>query len=137
MRDTVALVNTLQIVASGLAIVVGRIAIARRNVPAHKAAMLTATALAALFLVTYVVRWGVWGSTPFRGQGGVRTFYFALLISHSIIAVVVIPVVWGALRHARAGDFESHKRRARVAFPLWLFSAASGWLIWWMLVSIG
>lgn len=137
MKDTVALINTLQIVASGLALVVGRIAIARRNIPVHKASMLTATAFAALFLVTYVVRWGVWGSTPFQGQGGVRTFYFALLIVHSIIAVVVIPFVWGALKHARAGDFTAHKRRARVAFPLWLFSAASGWVIWWMLVNIG
>ncbi len=137
MKDTVALINTLQIVASGLALVVGRIAIARRNITIHKTSMLTATVFAALFLVTYIVRWGVWGSTPFGGQGGVRTFYFALLVAHSIIAVVVIPYVWGALKHARAGHFEAHKHRARVAFPLWLFSATSGWVIWWMLVSIG
>ncbi|RMF12187.1 MAG: DUF420 domain-containing protein [Candidatus Dadabacteria bacterium] len=133
MPDMLPLANTLLIVISGIALVTGRIAIARRNVAIHRASMLTATVFAVLFLVVYVVRWAMFGSTPYTGQGAARTIYFGLLIIHSIAAVVVIPFVLGALKYARREAFDEHRKRARIAFPIWLFVAVSGWVIYWML----
>lgn len=133
MKEIVVMLNTGMIVLSGLSLVAGRIFIARRQIERHRMAMLTATAFAGLFLVTYVTRWAIWGSTPFAGEGTVRSVYLGLLLIHSVAAVVIIPYVLAALKHARAGDFEQHRRRARVAFPLWLFVAISGWVVWWML----
>lgn len=131
-----ALLNTLLIVVSGAALIAGRVFIAKKNIKAHKRAMLTATAFAALFLVVYVARWASGGSTPFTGQGPIRTFYFALLIVHSILAVAVGPMALVAIRRGMADQRAAHKKIARLTFPIWLFVAVSGWAIYWMLYHL-
>lgn len=131
-----ALLNTLLIVISGVALLAGRIFIAKKNVEAHKRAMLVATLFAALFLVVYVVRWFTSGATPFMGQGPLRTFYFALLILHSILAAAVGPMAIVAIRRGLADQRAAHKKIARLTFPIWLFVAASGWLLYWMLYHL-
>jgi putative membrane protein len=131
-----ALFNTSLIVVSGVALVVGRIMIARKNIAGHKAAMLTASVFAFLFLVVYVIRWIAFGSTPFAGEGAVRTFYFGLLIAHSILAIVIIPFAVKTLYYAWRQDFEAHKPIARKTFAMWLTVAVSGWVIYWMLYHL-
>jgi putative membrane protein len=96
--------------------------------------MLTATTFAALFLVFYVTRWATFGSKPFPGQGGWRAVYFGTLVPHIILAMVLGPLVIRLLVLAlRRRDYPAHRRLARVTLPIWLFVAASGWWIYYLL----
>lgn len=129
------LASTTCIVLSGVSLLAGWYLIrVRRSVTAHRNVMLLATAFAALFLVLYVTRWATFGSKPFAGTGVWRTLYLANLIPHIILAIAVGPLavrlIWLALAKR---DFVAHRRLARVTLPIWLYVAASGWLVWYML----
>lgn len=127
--------STTCIVLSGLALLCGWYFIrVRRNVDHHRVTMLTAATFAALFLVFYVTRWSIYGSKSFPGEGGWRTFYFANLVPHVLLATILGPLVVRLLFLAlRKRDYVAHKRLARVVLPLWLYVAASGWLIFYLL----
>lgn len=132
---TLTVVSTACIVASGLSLLVGWYLIRwRRDRAAHRNAMLTATAFAALFLVFYVARWAVFGSKPFAGSGGWRGLYFAILVPHVLLAIAVGPLAIRLIQLAMwRQDFAAHRRLARVTLPIWLFVAASGWAIYYLL----
>lgn len=125
--------NTALIGISGIALLVGLFFIKRGNITYHKRSMLTATAFAALFLIVYVIRWALLGSKPFEGEGAIRTFYFAVLLTHTPLAVAIMPLAAITLRRALRGDFQNHKRIARVTVLLWLYVVLTGWLIYWLL----
>lgn len=125
------------IAASGLSLLAGFAFIKRGIVAWHKRCMLTATGFAALFLIVYLIRWALLGSQPFAGQGAIRAAYFAVLIPHMVLAIAIVPLVLITLRRAFRGDFQSHKRIARVTLPIWLYVAASGWAVYWMLYHLG
>lgn len=127
------LLNTSLIVVSGVFLLVGFFFIKRGNTTAHKASMLTAAAFAALFLVVYVVRYLVLEETVFAHTGWLKVVYLMLLAAHILMAIAIVPLVLITLRRALRGAFDKHKRIARIAFPIWLFVAASGWVIYWML----
>lgn len=134
-QEGLTLVSTGFIVASGVALLVGWYFIRwRRDMVRHRAAMLTATACAGLFLVAYVTRWSLYGSKHFAGTGVWRTIFFANLIPHVILAIAVGPLA-GRLIYLAASrrDFVAHRRLARVTLPIWLYVAASGWLVYYML----
>ena len=131
---TLTAFSTASIVASGGSLLVGWYFIRNRQVHRHRAAMLAASTCAALFLIFYVTRWSLYGSKPFPGTGGWRTFYFANLAPHIILAMVLAPLVVRLLYLALGkGDFASHRRLARVVLPMWLYVSASGWLIYYLL----
>lgn len=125
--------NTALIVISGLCLLVGFFFIKRKNVPAHKASMLTASVFAGLFLVAYVIRYIVLDERVFPHTGWIKTLYLSILVTHILMAIAIVPLALFTLRRALRGDFERHKRIARVTFPIWLFVAVSGWVIYWML----
>ena len=130
--------STTCIVLSGLSLLLGWWFIrARDDVTAHRNAMLAATAFAGLFLVTYVTRWALHGSKPFGGTGWLRTVYFANLVPHVILAMAVGPLavtlIWLALVRQ---DWDRHMRLGRITLPIWLYVAASGWLVYWMLYRL-
>ncbi len=125
--------NTGLIVVSGAFLLLGFVFVKRGNVPAHKASMLTATAFAGLFLIVYVTRYVVLGETRFTQEGFIKAVYLGLLAVHIVAAIALVPLVLVTLRRALGGNFERHKRIARITFPTWLFVAASGWVIYWML----
>ncbi len=134
-QERLTLLSTSCIVASGVALLAGWWFIrVQRSMPRHRAAMLTATACAGLFLVAYVTRWSLYGSKPFGGTGVWRTIYFANLVPHVILAMAVGPLairlIWLATVRA---DFVAHRRLGRVTLPIWLYVAASGWLVYYML----
>ena len=133
--ETLTVLSTACIVLSGASLVVGWYLIRfRRDRLAHRNAMLTATALAGLFLVLYVTRWAVFGSKLFAGTGGWRALYFAILVPHVLLAIAVGPLAVQLIRLAMVrGDFAAHRRLARVTLPIWLFVAASGWAIYYLL----
>lgn len=132
---TLTMLSTACIVLSGASLLVGWYCIRwRRDRLAHRNAMLTATALAGLFLVFYVSRWWLFGSKPFEGSGGWRALYLAVLAPHVVLAIAVGPMALRLIHLAMGrGDFAAHRRLARVTLPVWLFVAASGWLIYYLL----
>ncbi len=99
--------------------------------------MLLATTFAGLFLVAYVTRWVTYGSRPFTGEGAWRAFYLATLVPHVILAIAVGPLALRLIYLAlRKQDFVRHRRLARITLPIWLYVAASGWGIYYMLYQM-
>jgi putative membrane protein len=109
---------------------------AERQIELHKRSMLTATVFAALFLVVYVSRAVLFETKVFAGEGSVRVVYLAILISHTILAILVGPFALVTLRRALRGDFLKHRQIARITFPMWIYVVVTGWLIYWMLHSL-
>jgi putative membrane protein len=134
--EWVALLNTSLIVISGFFLLLGYHFIRQRQIEMHKRCMLTATAFAALFLVVYVTRAVLFETQVFAGTGLVRAIYLAILISHTILAILVGPFALVTLRRALRGDYAKHRRIARITFPMWLYVVVTGWLIYWMLHSL-
>lgn len=108
------------------------------RVAAHKRMMLTAFVTSTLFLISYlyyhlVLRAGI---TRFQGQGISRPMYFAILVSHTILAVVVVPFILVTLARALKGRFARHKAIARYTFPIWMYVSVTGVVIYFMLYKI-
>lgn len=135
--ETLTLLSTSCIVGSGVALLIGWALIRRGHITAHRNSMLTATSLAGLFLVLYVTRWSLHGSKPFEGTGGWRVLYLSILVPHVVLAMAVAPMalrlIWLALRKR---DFQRHRRLARWTLPIWLFVAASGWAVYYLLYGL-
>ena len=127
------MLNTSLIVVSGVFLLLGYYFIRRRQIEFHKRSMLTATLFAALFLVVYVTRALLFETKVFAGEGVVRWIYLAILISHTILAILVGPFALVTLRRAFRGDFPKHRQIARITFPMWIYVVVTGWIIFWML----
>ena len=112
---------------------VGYVFIRRRQIGRHRACMLAALATSALFLTSYVVYHLHVGSVPFTGQGLVRRVYFAILITHIILAVAIVPLVLVTVSRALTRRFDRHRTIARVTLPLWLYVSVTGVVIYLML----
>ena len=134
--SAVAAVNTSLIVISGVFLVAGYVLIRRRRIEWHRRAMLTATTFAGLFLVVYVTRFFLYAPKIFAGEGGVRTFYLGLLASHTVLAVAVGPLALVTLRRALRGQWQLHRRLARLTLPIWLYVVLSGWTVYYMLHNV-
>jgi uncharacterized membrane protein YozB (DUF420 family) len=100
---------------------------------AHRRAMLAALASSALFLTSYLVYHFNVGSVRFQGQGPLRTVYFTILLTHTILAVTIVPLVAMTLVPALQGRFDRHRRLARITLPLWAYVSVTGVVIYWML----
>lgn len=98
--------------------------------------MLTAFALSSLFLVSYLYYHFHHGATRFPGQGPVRVFYFGILITHTVLAVSIVPLVLVTLARALRQRFDLHARLARWTLPLWLYVSVTGVVIYWMLYQV-
>jgi len=99
----------------------------------HEGLMKTAIVFSAVFLILYIAYHMTSDSTPFGGEGLLKYFYFIILISHILLSIVVIPFVLITFVRAVTNDIERHKKIARIAFPLWLYVAISGVLVYWMI----
>ena len=110
--------------------------IRRGNVRAHRNCQVTAVVTSALFLISYLTYHYFHGSTRFTGQGIVRPVYFVILISHTILAVVIVPLILITIYRAARGDFERHRRIARWTLPLWLYVSVTGVIVYLMLYQI-
>ena len=122
--------------ASFALLLVGFWLIRRGRREAHRKAMLLALATSAAFLVSYLVYHAQVGSVRFAGQGPVRTLYFTVLISHTVLAAAIVPLVLLTAARALRGRFEAHRAMARVTLPLWLWVSASGVAVYWMLYRL-
>jgi putative membrane protein len=123
--------------ATGAALLVaGWCFIRLRRVTAHRACMLAAVCVSALFLVSYVTYHALAGSRPFPGQGWARALYFSVLIPHIGLAAAMVPFVLTTLYRALTGDFTRHARLARWTLPVWLYVSVSGVLVYWLLYHL-
>jgi putative membrane protein len=121
------------IVVSGIFLIVGYGFIRTHRIAWHRRSMITATVFAALFLVVSVTRYLVFGSKIYPGDGVSRVVYFVVLISHIIIAIAVAPLAYVTLRRALRGRFAKHRQIARITLPFWIYTAVTGWAVYWML----
>ncbi len=122
--------------ASAVLITTGRVLIKRKKIALHRACMIAAVATSTLFLASYVYYHAHVGSVRFPGQGWIRPAYFALLISHTVLAAAVVPLVLLALIAGLRGRFERHRRVARWAFPIWLYVSVTGVMVYIILYQI-
>jgi len=95
--------------------------------------MLAACASSTLFLISYLVYHYQVGSVPFKGAGTIRVVYFAILISHTILAATVVPLALITLSRALRERFDAHRRIARWTFPIWLYVSVTGVVVYAML----
>jgi putative membrane protein len=117
-------------------LVLGRVAIARNDVALHKQRMLVAFTASTIFLISYLIRFATTGAHRYPGEGWDKTLYLTTLFSHMALAVVLVPLVIGALRRALRGDFAAHKRLVRFTWPIWVYVSVTGVLVYLMLYHL-
>ena len=126
-----ALLNALCTVA----LCVGFAFIRAGKVAQHRAAMFTAFIFSSLFLAAYITNYALHGEMHFQGRGAVRSVYFPLLISHIVLAVVVLPMILITFFLSLSGRFPAHKKLARWTFPIWLYVSVTGVIVYLMLAA--
>lgn len=135
VADLPALNASLNGVAA-LFLIAGYVFIRRRQMRAHRACMLSAFAASALFLVSYVIYHANAGSRPFPGTGPVRVVYFVILVTHVLLAAVILPMALLTLSRALQQRFDRHMAIARWTLPLWLYVSVTGVVIYVMLYRV-
>ena len=118
---------------SALLLVLGYFFIRRRLIKSHITCMIIACGTSLLFLISYLYYHYHHGSTRFQGQGFIRPVYFTILISHTFLAVVILPLIILTLVRAFSGNFIKHAAIARITYPAWLYVSVTGVVIYWML----
>jgi putative membrane protein len=111
----------------------GFVLIKQKRVAAHRAVMLATFAISVIFLTSYVVGKIARGLTYFDGHGFWRAFYFTLLTTHTILAIVIVPLILRTLYLALKGDYARHRAWAKWTFPLWYYVSVTGVLVYFML----
>ena len=122
--------------ASAVLLVMGHRLIQQGKMAAHRAVMLAALASSTLFLCCYLYYHYHVGSVHFRGQGFWRPVYFTILISHTILAATIVPLVIITLTRALRGNYAKHRAIARWTYPLWLYVSVTGVVIYFMLYHV-
>lgn len=125
--------NALLNSASTVFIVLGFLAIRKRQFIRHMKLMLTAFVTSSLFLVSYLVYHNFVGHTPFPGEGFIRPVYFTILISHIILSAFVVPLVLTSYYFAFSGKFETHRKVSKWTLPIWLYVSVTGVMIFFIL----
>ncbi len=121
---------------SAVLLLVGRGFIKRGNMAAHRAVMLAALVSSSVFLACYLYyHWHV-GSVHFQGQGWSRPVYFSILISHTILAAAIVPMIIITLSRALRERFDRHRAIARWTYPLWMYVSVTGVIVYFMLYHL-
>jgi len=135
IRDLPALNAALNTTAT-LLLLWGFVLIRRRNFEAHKKVMLAAFATSILFLVSYLIYHFNVGSVKFQKTGAIRTVYFAILLTHTILAAAVAPMAAMTLYRAWTNQLQRHRKLARITLPIWLYVSVTGVVVYWMLYRL-
>jgi putative membrane protein len=128
--------NALLNATSAILLIFGFRAIKQGLVNTHKRCQLSALAASTLFLTSYLTYHYFHGSTRFPGQGMARVIYFSILITHTILAVVIVPLIGITLWRALQTDFTRHRKIARITLPLWLYVSVTGVIVYLMLYHL-
>ena len=145
MKDfifTLPHVNALLNTTSALFLIAGYILIRRRKIKAHRVSMIAAFVASSVFLISYVLYHSLLayhlgqGPTKFRGEGFIRPVYFVILITHTILAIVIVPLIIVTLRRGLKREDARHKKIARWTLPLWLYVSVTGVVVYLLLYQI-
>ena len=126
-------VNAVMNATSAVLVFLGWRAIRAGNRTRHRALMLSALGVSALFLVGYLTRVALTGTHRFPGTGALRSAYLVLLGTHTVLAAAIVPLIGFAIYYAWKGRFEAHRRVARYTLPAWLYVSVTGVLVYFML----
>jgi uncharacterized membrane protein YozB (DUF420 family) len=121
---------------SAVLLISGYLFIRRRNVHAHRTCQVAALITSTVFLISYLTYHYYHGASKFPGVGLVRPLYFTILISHTILAIVIVPLVLVTFYRALRQDFQRHRRIARWTLPLWIYVSVTGVIVYVMLYQI-
>ncbi len=105
----------------------------QRKYELHKKTMMAAIVLSVLFLVSYIAHHLLSGSTPFDGEGFVRYVYFFILITHVVLAAVILPFILLTAYRSLTAEFPQHKKLAKITFPIWLYVSITGVVVYFMI----
>lgn len=129
-------VNAALNATSALLLAVGYLFIRKKKITAHKVCMVSALGTSTLFLISYLTYHYHVGSIRFAGRGGIRILYFAILISHTILAAAIPPLALITVSRALRGRFDRHVRIARWTLPIWLYVSVTGVIVYLMLYHL-
>src|SRR4051794_10489604 len=118
---------------SGVLLLLGYILIRTRRIAAHRAVMISAFVASSLFLICYLIYHAQVGSVPFPRHGFVRPLYFAILITHIVLAATVPPLAIVTLTRGLRGRYPQHRKIARWTFPIWIYVSVTGVLVYVLL----
>src|SRR5579863_4721469 len=121
---------------SAVLLACGYVAIRRRKIAVHRAFMVSAFVVSSIFLVSYLVYHYRVGHVAFQGQGWIRPVYFVLLLTHTVLAVVIVPMILVTLRRAWLQRFDRHRVIARWTLPLWFYVSVTGVIVYLMVYQI-
>ena len=128
--------NAVLNATSAVFLVAGFLAIRRRQIDLHRTCMIAAVSASALFLASYLARYAMTGSHPYPGEGWDKGVYLAILFSHMILAIVVVPMVFRALFLAHKERFAEHRRVARKLWPIWIYVSLTGVAVYLILYHL-
>jgi putative membrane protein len=122
--------------SSFVLLVSGYLFIRRKKVKAHRNCQIAALSASVVFLISYLTYHSQHGVTRFAGQGIARPIYVTILFTHTILAAVIVPFIIITVRRAMRGDFQRHKRIARLTLPMWLYVSITGVVVYLMLYHL-
>ncbi len=115
-------------------LVAALIAVKNKNYLLHKKMMMASLVLSIVFLVSYIAHHLLAGDTKFGGEGIIRTIYYIILITHIFLAAVILPFILYTAYRALTGEFDKHKKLAKITWPLWFYVAVTGPIVY-LLIS--
>ena len=122
--------------ASAILVLAGVYFIKQGNVTAHKTCMLAALGVSALFLTSYLIYHYQVGSVRFEHEGPIRVIYLGILLTHTVLAAAVVPLVLRTVYLALKNRLDSHRRIARWTFPIWIYVSVTGVVVYLMLYQM-
>ena len=128
--------NAVLNATSAILVLAGVACIKAKKIGAHTRCMLSACAVSTLFLISYLTYHAQVGSMRFTGTGWIRPVYFTILISHTLLAIVVVPLVVRMLILAGGKRFAEHTALAHWTVPVWLYVSVTGVIVYWMLYRL-
>jgi uncharacterized membrane protein YozB (DUF420 family) len=135
VSDLPALNATLN-ATSAVLLTTGWILIRRGRIAQHRAVMIAAVCTSILFLISYLVYHAQVGSVRFTKQGPIRAVYFTILLTHTVLAATIVPLVLVTLTRALRARYERHRRIARWTMPIWLYVSVTGVIVYLMLYQM-
>jgi putative membrane protein len=129
-------INAVMNTVSCVALASGYVAIKNKRIDVHHRCMITAVVASAIFLAGYLTRFALTGVHKFPDVGVIKTIYLALLFSHMLLALAVVPIVFRMLYLAKHARFVDHKKLGRIGFPIWLYVSVTGVVVYAMLYHL-
>jgi putative membrane protein len=116
-----------------LLLLTGLFFVKQKNYELHKKTMLAAIVFSVLFLVSYIAHHLLSGNTAYGGEGSIRYVYFFILITHVVLAAVILPFILLSAYRGLTGEYGKHKKLAKITFPIWLYVSVTGVVVYFMI----